>query len=386
MYEKFYGLKEKPFHLNPDARFFFHSSEHKRALAYLNYGVLRGEGFIVVTGEVGTGKTTLIYTLLNELAKHQDILIAHLVTPQLDTYELLSTVATAFGLDCEKLSKPMLLQRFEQFLTDRAREGKRLLLIVDEAQSLSIEGLELLRMLTNFQFNNKAPLQGFLIGQAEFRSTLRSEQLLQLRQRVIASCHLRPLELDETRQYIEHRLNVAGWRNDPTFSMDVYTLIHDFSSGIPRRINNLCERILLVSYLEEAHTVTKELVEAVIQELTDEPLGAYHYQEEKSKSIGAATLGATHEISVTGSDFQNQSAELQLLELEKRLQAVEELVVAPKELRRQLEQAHQARQDLEEKLAVCVRQAEQERSALEAEIDQLMERLSRLHHEHGSNA
>lgn len=386
MYEKFYGLKEKPFHLNPDARFFFHSSEHKRALAYLNYGVLRGEGFIVVTGEVGTGKTTLIYMLLDELAKHQDILIAHLVTPQLDTYELLSTVAAAFGLDCEKLSKSMLLQRFEQFLTDRVREGKRLLLIVDEAQSLSIEGLELLRMLTNFQSNHKVPLQGFLIGQAEFRNTLRSEQLLQLRQRVIASCHLRPLELDETRLYIEHRLNVAGWKNDPAFSMDVYTLIHDFSSGIPRRINNLCERILLVSYLEEAHTITKELVEAVIQELADEPLGADRYPKEKLKPIGTATDEATYEISATRGDFQNQPTESQLLELEKRLRAVEELVVTPKELRRQLEQAHQARQDLEEKLAASIRQAEQERSALEAEIDQLMERLSRLHQEQSSNA
>lgn len=273
MYENFYHLTEKPFHLNPDPRFFFGSTGHKRVLAYLSYGIRQGEGFIVVTGEIGAGKTTLIYTLLEELAQQQDLVIAHLATTQPDAGDLLSLVAAAFGLEHEGSTKATLLTRLEAFLLTQARANKRALLIVDEAQDLSREGLEVLRMLTNFQDDHKPLLQGFLIGQAEFRDTLRSRQLEQLRQRVIASCHLGPLDREEIQKYIEHRLTIAGWQGDPAFTPEAYTLIQDYTAGIPRRINTFCDRILLVGYLEEAHEITRDVVNTVILELHSELAG-----------------------------------------------------------------------------------------------------------------
>jgi putative secretion ATPase (PEP-CTERM system associated) len=331
MYEAFYGFKEKPFHLNPDPRFFFGSTGHKRVLAYLNYGVRQGEGFIVVTGEVGTGKTTLIYTLLEELARHKDVIVAHLVSPPTDGNDLLPMVASAFGLSEEGSSRATLLRRIEQFLIDRAREEKRALLIVDEAQGLSMEALEVLRMLTNFQLNHKALLQGFLIGQAEFRGTLRSEQLEQLRQRVIASCHLGPMELDETRQYIEHRLGVVGWKGDPAFTAGAHVSIHDFAGGIPRRINNICDRIMLVGYLEETHTITRELVNTVIQELTNESLGSGKRDDEEAPPITRPPKQEKKEAVVADKlfsnfDLQGRSTDQRLFELEERLAVVEDVI------------------------------------------------------------
>lgn len=330
MYEAFYGFKEKPFHLNPDPRFFFGSTGHKRVLAYLNYGVRQGEGFIVVTGEVGTGKTTLIYTLLEELARHKDVVVAHLVTPPTDGNDLLPMVASAFGLNDEGSSKAAQLKRIEQFLIERAREEKRALLIVDESQGLSMEGLEMLRMLTNFQLNHKALLQGFLIGQAEFRSTLRSERLEQLRQRVIASCHLGPLELDETRQYIEHRLGIVGWKGDPAFTAGAHVSIHDYAGGIPRRINNICDRILLVGYLEETHTITRELVNTVIQELTVESLGVNHNNENDiSKNIQLPTTDKYNMAAdklFPNFELSGKSVDQRIFELEERLATVEGVI------------------------------------------------------------
>ena len=330
MYENFYNLKKKPFHLNPDPQFFFGSSGHKKVLAYLSYGVRQGEGFIVVTGDVGTGKTTLIYTLLEELAKQKDIIVAHIVTTPKDAGELLGMIASAFGLIHEGISKSVLLRQLEKFLINQSREGKRTLLIVDEAQNLSMEGLEVLRMLTNFQVNHKPLLQGFLVGQAEFRNMLRSERLEQLRQRIITSCHLGPLEPDETRQYIEHRLGIAGWRGDPSFIADTYIAIHEYSNGIPRRINKLCDRILLVGYLEEAHTITQALVNSVIEELDDESFSSHHQDQGSTSTMSPTLQVATHEKPFERADVHSSSFEQRLSQLEERLRSVEKITDAIK--------------------------------------------------------
>lgn len=269
MYESFYKLRDKPFQLSPDPRFFFGSRSHKRAMAYLRYGVNQGEGFIVVTGDIGTGKTTLMRALFADLAR-ENVVAAQLVTTQLEADDMLRMVAASFGLAHEGVSKAALLKNLEVFLTARAREGKRVLLVVDEAQNIPPRSLEELRMLSNFQAGEKALLQSFLLGQEEFRHVLQSDGLEQLRQRVIAAYHLNPLDADETRAYIEHRLRMAGWTGDPAFSEGAYTAIHETTGGIPRRINTFCDRLLLYGFLEEIHTLDEKAVVAVADELRQE--------------------------------------------------------------------------------------------------------------------
>ena len=269
MYRSFYDLKGKPFQLSPDPSFFFGSRNHRRAMSYLRYGLTQGEGFIVITGDVGTGKTMLVRTLFADLSK-ENIVAAQLVTTQLEADDLLRMTASVFGLACEGMSKPAILKNLENFLIARAREGKRVLLVVDEAQNLPPSSLEELRMLSNYQIAGRALLQSFLLGQEEFRKTLQGEGIEQLRQRIIASYHLNPLDQDETKSYIFHRLQRAGWHDDPHFTDDCFELIYRYTKGTPRRVNTFCDRLLLYGYLEEKHVIDPAVVQAVIDELKGE--------------------------------------------------------------------------------------------------------------------
>jgi general secretion pathway protein A len=273
MYSEFFGLSGKPFQLSPDARFFFPSKEHKRALSFLQYGLGQGDGFIVITGDVGTGKTTLVQALLADLDA-KDCVVANLVTTQLKEDDLLSLVAFQFGLRSAAGSKAALLRDLEQFFLHRAREGKRALLIVDEAQNLPPNSVEELRMLSNFQHQGRPLVQVFLLGQEEFRSTLLSPNFEQLRQRIIATYHLNPLDAEETRTYIEHRLGLVNWKADPTISDDAFERVFAFTEGVPRRINNLCDRILLYAFLEERHVIDVDTVTVVGEEIGNEFAGA----------------------------------------------------------------------------------------------------------------
>ena len=216
MYESFYGLSGKPFQLNPDPAFFFGSRGHNRAFAYLQYGLYQGEGFIVITGEVGAGKTTIVRSLLEQLDRTK-VVAAQIVSTQLDADDMLRAVGVAFGLPVRNVSKAMLLGSIEAFLCGLATEKKRALLIVDEAQNLTPRAVEELRMLSNFQLGDQALMQSFLVGQPELRTVMQSPRMQQLRQRVIASYHLGPLDATETQAYIEHRLHHVGWNNDPRF-------------------------------------------------------------------------------------------------------------------------------------------------------------------------
>jgi putative secretion ATPase (PEP-CTERM system associated) len=269
MYESFYGLTGKPFQLNPDPSFFFGSKGHSSAYSYLKYGVFQSEGFIVVTGEIGAGKTTLVRTLLEELDPRK-VVAVQLVSTQLEADDLLRSVATAFGLPVRGTDKAQLLATIEAFLTSLVTEHKRALLVVDEAQNLSPRAMEELRMLSNFQLGDRALLQSFLVGQPELRELLRGPSMQQLRQRVIASYHLGPMDEDETRGYIEHRLHRVGWKDDPSFDPAVFPSIYRATGGIPRKINLLCNRLLLASYLAEKHAIDQADVDAVIGEIRAE--------------------------------------------------------------------------------------------------------------------
>ena len=269
MYEEHFGLSAKPFQLSPDAAFFFPSKEHKRALSFLEYGLEQADGFIVITGDVGTGKTTIVQTLLQNLDPNE-LMVANIVTTQLEEDDLMHLVAANFGLRVNATSKALLLRDLERLFVQQAQAHRRVLLIVDEAQNLPRRSVEELRMLSNFQLDGKPLVQIFLLGQEEFRSTLLSEGFEQLRQRVIATYHLNPLDDEETRTYIEHRLSCANYRGRPTFTDQAYTAIYRGSEGVPRRINNLCDRILLFAFLEEVENVDADVVEAVARELGGE--------------------------------------------------------------------------------------------------------------------
>jgi putative secretion ATPase (PEP-CTERM system associated) len=269
MYESFYGLTSKPFQLNPDPSFYFGSRQHRRAMAYLDYGLHQNEGFIVITGEVGAGKTTLVRNLLNNLDSNQ-VVAAHLVSTQLDAEDTLRMVGAAFGVRTLNVDKSEVLMSLEAFLVSISRKGKRGLLIVDEAQNLTPCAVEELRMLSNFQLETHALLQSFLIGQPEFRSILQSPHMEQLRQRVIAACHIGPMDSEETRGYVEHRLTCAGLTGKPLFDDDAYHAIFEVSEGIPRRINSLCDRILLSGYLAGKKSFGRAEVVEVAREIHDE--------------------------------------------------------------------------------------------------------------------
>jgi general secretion pathway protein A len=269
MYEAFYGLNTKPFQLNPDPAFYYASKQHRRAKAYLEYGVSRNEGFIVITGEIGAGKTMVLRSLIESL-NGSNVITGHLVTTQLGAEDTLRMVGAAFGFRVKDVPKSELLITLEAFLISQTSKGKRCLLIVDEAQNLTPKAVEELRMLSNFQFGNQALLQSFLVGQPEFREILQQPEMEQFRQRVAATCHIGPLEAEETRAYIEHRLKCAGSTGKPTFEAAAFDAIHKATGGIPRRINAVADRLLLAGFLAGRTQLTLADVNDVVTELQQE--------------------------------------------------------------------------------------------------------------------
>lgn len=268
MYETFYKLKRKPFQLNPDPDFFFDSAVHKRALAYLQYGLAQGEGFIVITGIPGTGKTMLVKELLRKL-KNENIVAGLIVTTRVDPDNSLRLIAGAFNLPQDG-NKAALLGKLEGFFKAKSREGKRALLIVDEAQNFPNDSLEELRMLSNIELDGKPLFQSFLLGQEEFRLHIQTQNMEQVRQRVIATFHLQPFDLRDTKKYILHRLTRSGWTNDPQLDDGIFNEIHDYTNGIPRKINLLFDRLLLYGFLEETHTLDVSAVKTVLKEMDDD--------------------------------------------------------------------------------------------------------------------
>ncbi len=273
MYEDFYHFTGLPFLLTPDRRFFFDSSGHNRAISHLVYGLSQEEGFIVITGEVGAGKTTLVERLWSQLDR-ETYVMARVVTTQVSGDDLLRLTMASFGLsDTQGADKSTLLLRFERLVREHRDAGRRMLLLVDEVQNLTLPALEELRMLSNITVDGHASVQTILLGQPQFRPILASQDLEQLRQRVLASYHLGPLTEAETKGYIEHRLRLVGWSADPIFDEDVFPAVYRHTGGIPRRINTLCSRVLLYGALEDSHRITAAMVQATAEELSAD-LGA----------------------------------------------------------------------------------------------------------------
>ncbi|MGP1354181.1 MAG: XrtA/PEP-CTERM system-associated ATPase [Parasphingopyxis sp.] len=267
MYSEHYGLSGNPFQLTPDPRFWFESDTHKKAMAYLGYGLAQGEGFIVITGDIGAGKTTLVGHLMATIDTSR-LTAVQVVSTQVEGDDMLRLVAQQFGLQAHGYEKAAVLDQIERFLHEQARAGKRTLLVVDEAQNLSVSALEELRMLSNFQSAGRALLQIFLLGQPEFRDRVRTApNLEQLRQRVIATHHLDPMHENEVEPYIVHRLAIAGWDGNPQFTPDAYAALYAATDGVPRRLNTLMARIMLFGAVEELTVIDGEAVRAVLDDM-----------------------------------------------------------------------------------------------------------------------
>ena len=273
MYDAHYGLTGRPFQLTPDPAFWFDTATHRKAMAYLGYGLSQGEGFIVITGEVGAGKTTLVGHLMATIDSER-LNVIRLVTTQIEADDLLRLVADGLGVDHGGLTKAQLLNAIERGLHAVARSGRRTLLIVDEAQSLPVGAIEELRMLSNFQAGGYALLQIFLLGQPEFRQRLHgSDRLEQLRQRVIAMHHLEPMGAEEVEPYLAHRLGVVGWNGRPDFTSEAVLALHRWSGGVPRRLNQLMSRVLLHGAIEGIDRFDRSDIERVIADLDGDGMG-----------------------------------------------------------------------------------------------------------------
>ena len=273
MYETFYNLQAEPFRLSPDHKFCYEHNSYAKARAYMVYAFKRAEGFVMITGRPGTGKTTLIGELVESLAQDK-VATANLVCTQLEADDLLKSVAFSFGIGSKRADKAELLQRLNVLFQRRHREGRRALLIVDEAQDLSPSAMEELRLLTNIQLGGQPLLQIFLLGQPELRDLILSPEMEQVHQRIVAATHIVGLEADETEAYVMHRLQVVGWCGDPAIDRAIFPLIHRFSEGVPRRINLICSRLFLLGSVEQRHTIAVDDVRVVIGELQAENLAA----------------------------------------------------------------------------------------------------------------
>jgi len=278
VYKSVYNLEGQPFRLSPDHRFSFAHQTYNDAKSYLKYAISEGEGIVAITGAAGTGKTTLISSLISELDQSQ-VQVGVLTNMQLDSSGLLNLVADAFSLEIEPSERVNSLNIFIQFLKQQREVGRRVVLIVDEAQGLTPELLEDLRLFSNFQENEQLLMQIFLVGQESMMDLIRAPGMEQLHQRIIAAAELKPLNLEQTIEYIVHRLTRVGWKNDPVITDEVCNLVYKFSEGIPRLINLICHRLFLHAGLKDKHKIDGSDALIVVVELHKEGLlsaGARH--------------------------------------------------------------------------------------------------------------
>jgi general secretion pathway protein A len=265
MYKKFFGLKENPFNVNPDPRYLFLTGHTQEALACLTYGIETRKGFILLTGEVGTGKTTLINKLLEWLHKER-VFTAFVFNPRLSVSQFFDFMMADFGIPCESHQKGQMLQKLNQWLLDRYQAGERAVLVVDEAQNLSPQMLEEIRLLTNLETSTEKLLQIVLAGQPELEQKLNQPQLRQLRQRITLRAKTRQLTLEETHGYIVERMRIAGAENPDIFSPEAVEAVHRYARGIPRVTNLLCEHALVSSFVDQKNPVPAEIVEEVARD------------------------------------------------------------------------------------------------------------------------
>lgn len=270
MYTEFFGLSAKPFELLPNPKFLYLSKGHRKALSYLQYGVQEHAGFTLLTGEVGSGKTTLLRDIINKVGA--DTTLSMIFNTRVDGQQLIGMINEDFGLEVEGKDKVILLRDLNDFLLAECTSGRQPIIIIDEAQNLSADALEEIRMLSNLEADSFKLVQIILVGQPELKQLIAKPSLRQLRQRISISCHLYPLNREESEEYIFHRLATVGSRDCVVFKDGVFDMIYRFSGGIPRLINLLCDFLLLSAFVEESKEIDIELVKDAVNELSFEEL------------------------------------------------------------------------------------------------------------------
>jgi len=273
MYCQFYGLKERPFNVTSDPAFFFLSHHHREALSHLMYGISQRKGIIAITGEIGTGKTTLCRFFLNQLG--ENIRTAFILNPHFSETQLLEAIANDFGLKPAGNSRLSLIKGLNKFLLHESSSGNNVVLIIDEAQNLKPQVLEQVRLLSNLETDKEKLLQVVLVGQPELNQRLNLYELRQLRQRIMVRYHMMPLEPDEIRVYINHRLHVAGLTKHIEFTNDAVKAVSEFSLGTPRLINMLCDRALLAGFVSETNTIDLNTIKKCVEELSSYCVGGH---------------------------------------------------------------------------------------------------------------
>jgi len=275
MYETYFHLSADPFGLNPDPFFCYEHPGYRKAKSYMSYALQRGEGFLLITGKPGTGKTTLTKDLINDLDPLK-FKFTTLVSTQLDADDLLRSIAYSYELPIAQADKATVIEQLTRYLQGRYRQHQHTLLIVDEAQDLTPRAMEELRLLTNLEWDSHPLLQVFLIGQPQLYELLGSNSLEQLRQRITVATAILPLAFEELENYVQHRLALANWRHDPAISKDVYPLLFASSEGIPRRINLICSRLFLYAFASDKHQISLEDMHTALEELGTEQLSDTH--------------------------------------------------------------------------------------------------------------
>ena len=276
MYEAFFGLKEKPFKMTPDTRYFYPSAKHTDALNHMVYAIEERRGFVVITGEIGSGKTTLSRVLFQKLDPRTKTAIVR--NTHLTAKDLIAATLDELEIPCRPGStKTQMIGLLNEFLIDQLREDNNVVLLVDEAQNLKPSVLEEIRMLSNLETETEKLIQIILMGQPELKSKLWLRELIQLRQRVTLHYHLGPLDADETAAYVTHRVHVAGANGMAIFSPDALAHIYEHTKGVPRLINGLCDHALLTGYVNESKLITTDIIDEVSRELPsliEEPVTA----------------------------------------------------------------------------------------------------------------
>ena len=271
MYCQFYGLKERPFNVTSDPAFFFSSKKHKEAISHLIYGVSQRKGIIVLTGEIGTGKTTICRFFLNHIGKN--VKTAFILNPSFSENQLLESIVKDFGISFKSKSKLDMVWELNNFLLRESNAGNNLVLIVDEAQNLNPGLLEQIRLLSNLETEKDKLLQVILVGQPELNNRINLHDLRQLRQRIMVRYHIGPLDKDELQSYINHRLEIAGSKGKIEFSNESIDLINRFSSGTPRLINMICDRALLAGFVAETYHIDSNIIKRCLEELEGYSVG-----------------------------------------------------------------------------------------------------------------
>jgi general secretion pathway protein A len=367
MYESFYGLREKPFNLTPDPDYLYMSPGHENVYSHLEYAIQESKGFVVVTGEIGSGKTTLINYLLRKIPQtiHVGIINNTLVHPQ----ELLKMICQEFDLQTETADKTALLTRFYNYLLERYAKRERVILIIDEAQNLPERSLEEIRMLSNLESEKHHLIQMILVGQPQLRDKLHQKRLEQFVQRVTVHCHLDALDKAEVEHYIQHRLRVAGAENLNIFDPEALKAIYKHSLGIPRLINTLCDAAFVYGYADDAKVIGPELIDAVAQarNLAPKGNGQDSFPDEEDKEGGPAS----------------EPASRLLEELQARISTLEEKLASQenetRNLGRELEARNGNREDLETVFTKIFREMKKSydsRAKMEAQVERLKERLA----------